>query len=128
MALAPSPSSNRLAGLASITVGGTTYMLVGDFIYRPSTVTRETLAGMDGIHGFKETPAPGRIEATIRDAGGLSVNSFNNMVNVSVVGQLANGKTIVGNSLWTTEPPEVNAVEGSFKVIFEGVDVSETEA
>ena len=53
-------SRGLLAGTASVTVDGTTYMVEGAFKYRPSTVKRETLTGMDGVHGYKETPVAGR--------------------------------------------------------------------
>src|SRR5260363_409760 len=50
-------------------------------------------AGMDGVHGYKETPHAGFISATLRDAGGLTVADFNAMTNVTVTVELANGKT-----------------------------------
>ncbi len=83
---------NRLAGTASITVDGTNYLLVGDFEYNPSSVTRETLSGQDGVHGFSEKKRPGSISASLRDAGNLTVADLNAMDNVTVVAQLANGK------------------------------------
>lgn len=125
MALAPSPSPNRLAGLASVTIAGRTYMLASNFKYRPSKVERETLPGMDGIHGFKEVIKAGRISMTLRDAAGMSVAAFNAMVNVSIQAQLANGKVIVGNNMWAVESQEVESMEATFDVAFEGNDVSE---
>lgn len=125
MAINSSSSPQRLAGVASLTVAGQTYLLVADAAWRPSKITRESLTGMDGVHGFKETPATGMISATIRDAYGVSVANFNSMVNVSVVMQLANGKTIVGNNMWTVESQEVKSMEATFEVKWEGADVSE---
>ena len=84
-------SRGLLAGTASVTVDGTTYMVEGAFKYRPSTVKRETLTGMDGVHGYKETPVAGAISMSLRDAGDFLVATVNGMRNVTVVAQLANG-------------------------------------
>lgn len=50
-----SDTSNRLAGTAYVTVDGITVMVAGSFKYSPSRVKRETVMGMDGVHGYKET-------------------------------------------------------------------------
>lgn len=118
-------TTNRLAGIAYLSVDGKNYMLSGDFSYSPSGVTRETLAGQDRIHGYSEKPHAGAMSATIRDSGGLSVASFNRMTNVTVTCELANGKTIIGRNMWTTEPPEVKTAEGTFEVKWEGLSVEE---
>ncbi|WP_087723406.1 phage tail tube protein [Pandoraea sp. PE-S2T-3] len=117
---------NRLAGTASITVSGTNYLLVGDFEYNPSKVTRETLSGMDGVHGFSEKPRPGSISGTLRDAGSLTVADLNSMDNETVVVQLANGKTIIGRNMWTVEDQTVKSTDATLEVKWEGPQVSET--
>jgi len=121
-------SSNRLAGTASLTADGVTYMLVGDLSYQSSTVKRESLVGQDGVHGYKETPIAGKIQGTIRDAGDLTVADINAMVSVTLVVTLANGKTIIGRKMWTTEPQDVKTEEGTFEVVWEGPSVTETLA
>lgn len=125
MALAPSPSPNRLSGLASATVGGVTYMVVANVKWRPSKVERTTQEGMDAVHGFQEKIKAGMISMQIRDAFGMSVAAFNAMVNVPVQVQLANGKVIAGDSMWTTGSQEVDSMEATFDVVFEARDVSE---
>jgi hypothetical protein len=116
---------NRLAGTAFLSVDGVSYMLAGDFAYSPSKVSRESLAGMDGVHGFSEKPVAGHISATLRDSGGLSVASLNAMDNVTVVAQLANGKTIVGRNMWTVESQEAKSTDATIEVKWESQDVSE---
>jgi hypothetical protein len=118
-------TTNRLAGTAFISVDGQTYMLAGDLGYSPSGVTRETLAGQDRVHGYSEKPKQGSISATLRDAGGLSVKSFNAMTNVTVTLELANGKTVLGRNMWTVEAQEVKTAEGTFEVKWEGFSVEE---
>lgn len=117
---------NRLAGTASLTVDGQNYLLVGDFEYNPSTVTRESLVGMDDVHGFSEKKRVGSISGTLRDTGGLTVADLNAMDNVTVVAQLANGKTVIGRNCWTVEDQTVKSTDATVEVKFEGPAVTET--
>jgi len=120
--------ANVLAGTAQITVDGNSYMLEGAAKYSPSTVRRETLMGMDGYHGVKETPVPGSISFTVRDAGDLVISDFNGMRNVTVVLQLANGKTVVGRNMACVEAQEIDSTEATGDLKFEGPLVSEQTA
>ncbi|WP_431276277.1 phage tail tube protein [Variovorax ureilyticus] len=120
-----SATPNRLAGTAFVSVDGVSYMVAGDFEYSPSTLSRETLAGMDTVHGFSEKPTAGHISATLRDSGGLSVASLNAMDNVTVVAELANGKTIVGRNMWTVETQTSKAADATIEVKWEGISVTE---
>jgi hypothetical protein len=113
-------TERRLAGTASITVDGRTYLLVGDPTYGVSAVRRTTLPGMDGIHGYKDEPIPGFISATLRDVRDLRLEDFNAMTNVSVVLTLNSGKIIAGTGLWTVDAQEVNVTEATFSVRWEG--------
>ena len=101
-------------------------MVVGQFKYRPSKVERTSLTGMDGVHGYKEKPIPGYISCQIRDSGGTTVSGFNGQTNVNVIAELANGKTIIGNGLWTVNAQEVESEEATFDVRWEGTDVTES--
>ncbi|MDE3022260.1 MAG: phage tail tube protein [Pseudomonadota bacterium] len=117
--------TNRLAGTANLTVDGQAYMVAGEFEYNPSVVTRETLVGMDGVHGYSEKPFQGHIYATLRDSGGLTVADLNAMSNVTVVAELANGKTIIGRNMWTIENQSSKAEDATIEVKFEGLSVTE---
>lgn len=118
-------NTNRLAGTANLSVDGKSYMLVGDFEYNPSKKTRETLSGMDDVHGYSEKPRPGAISGTIRDAGGLTVADLNDMTNVTIVAELANGKTIIGRNMWTIEDQTAKAADATIEVKWEGLSVTE---
>jgi hypothetical protein len=117
--------TNRLAGIAYLSVDGQTYMLAGDLSYSPSSVSRETLTGQDRVHGFSEKPHAGFIAGTLRDAAGLTVAQLNAMTNVTVVAELANGKTVIGRNLWTVEAQEVKTMDGTVDVRWEGFSVEE---
>lgn len=118
-------ASNLLAGTAQVSVDGQTYQLEGGLKYSPSKVKREALTGPDGFHGWKETPVPGSITMSLRDAGDLTVESFNSMRNATIVAQLANGKTVVGRNMGAVDTQEVETEDAKFEVKFEGPSVSE---
>jgi hypothetical protein len=118
-------TTRRLAGIACLSVDGLTYMLAGDLTFSPSSVSRETLIGQDRVHGYGEKPHAGTISATLRDSAGLTVAQLNAMTNVTVVAELANGKTIVGRNLWTVEAQEVKTMDGTIDVRWEGFSVEE---
>ncbi|OOG61449.1 phage tail protein [Rhodanobacter sp. B04] len=120
--------TNRLAGTAYLSVDGVTYMLAGDFEYKPSLVTRESLTGMDTVHGFSEKPVAPHISCTLRDSGGLSVASLNAMVNVTIVVELANGKTIIGRNMWSVEDQTAKSTDATIDVKWEGQQGAVTEA
>lgn len=117
----------RRSGVAAGFVNGVPYDII-ETRYSPSKSVRETLKGQNGIHGFSEMPQQGRIVMSIRDAGGMSVADFSDMSDVEVQLSLANGKTVGGAGMWCTEAVEVNTVEATMEVTFEGASVTETLA
>lgn len=118
-------NSNRLAGVCYLTVDGANYMMAGDFSYKVSGVSRETLTGQDGVHGYGEKIAAGYIGGTLRDSGGLRMADINAMTSVTVVLELANGKTVIGRNMWTTEQQENKTTEATIDIKFEGPTVTE---
>lgn len=118
-------SSNRLAGVCYLTVDGANYMMAGEFSYKVSGVTRETLKGQDGVHGYSEMPVQGYVGGTLRDSGGLSMAALNAMTSVTVVLELANGKTVIGRNMWSTEQQENKTTEATIEMKFEGPSVTE---
>ncbi|MBC8726707.1 phage tail protein, partial [Paraburkholderia sp. 31.1] len=93
----------------------------------PADYERESLVGQDRVHGYAEKPRAPFISATLRDAGTLTVKDFNAMTNVTVTLELANGKTVVGRNMWSTEAQEVRTPEATFEIRFEGFSGSVTE-
>jgi hypothetical protein len=118
-------TTNRLAGTAYLSVDGKQYMLAGDLAYSVSKVKRESLKGQDRVHGYSEMPEVGSISGSFRDGGGLTVADFNAMTNVTVVAELANGKTVVGRNMWTVDAQEVKTTDATFDVKWEGFEVEE---
>jgi len=118
--------SNRLAGVAYVTVNGASYSISGEGTYRVSGSNRESLTGQDGYHGYSEKPMPGKISWKGRDSNKVTIGALNESANATVVLELANGKTVIGRNMARTgEPLEVNTEDATFTVEFEGADVKE---
>lgn len=119
-------ADRRIAGTCYVSADGVRLALVGEFTYRPSGVSREVKMGSDGYHGTKEKPMQGQIKAKIRDTSALQVSSLNAMTDISVVAELANGKTVIGrNMAQVGEPPSADAEEAEIEITWEGPDVRE---
>lgn len=116
---------NFVAGTAYFSLDGRRLRLAGEFSWQPSTATRETLAGMDSVHGYKQKPAAGKINAKLRDAADLSITALGKAANVTITVELANGKTVSGAGMWSTEQPTVEAEEGTVDWKLEGASVTE---
>lgn len=116
---------NFIAGIAYLSIDGTPYDVAGKAGYSVSTVTRESVTGMSGVHGFKETPVPGNIVVSLRDSGGLTVADLNAITNSVIVLQLANGKTVMASSAWNVGALDVDSAEGTLDAKFESKTVTE---
>lgn len=114
-------SKNRIAGVAYIFVDGRQYPLRGNLTVSIDTVERTGVAGMDGVHGFTEKPRVPFIEGDFSDIGQLSLNTLQNMDDVTVTCELANGKVYVLRNAWTSTAREFKAVDGQATVRFEGM-------
>lgn len=116
--------ADAIAGTAYFSADGKRYPLVGEFTYRNSGVTREAKNGADGFHGFKAKPLNGMIKAKLRNTGSVPLNELNDMVDATIVAELANGKTVIGRNMFRSgEPVTADAEEAEFEITFEGPDV-----
>jgi hypothetical protein len=120
-------TTNRVAGVAHLTVDGVAYALVGDFAYSPSQFSRESALGQDGVHGYIEKPNAPHISATIRDMNGLSLAALNAQTSVTIACQLANSKLVIGRNMWIVETQESKANDGTVEVKWEGLQGAVTE-
>jgi hypothetical protein len=123
-----SGSNMRIAGVVAFTINGATWNVVGDLEYSPTTVIRETVKGQSAVEGYSEMPQQGSVSANLRDQGGTTVYSLNQLTNATIIAQLANGKTVYATPMWQTGEIAVNTQEASFKITFEGPSVIEDVA
>jgi hypothetical protein len=120
-------TSYRVSGTVYLSIDGQSYPLVGDFTWDPAMVSRETVVGQDGVHGYSEKPKAPSMKGKLRDLGGLSVGDINGLTNVTLTGELANGKLIVGRNMWQVGDLEVASNDGTYDVAFEGPQGAVTE-
>ncbi len=119
-------SQNALAGTCTVTIDGVSVNVGGSFKYSVGETERETLTGMSGIHGFKESYKAPYIEMTVRDPGSLSLNDFASYTDVTVAAYLVNGKTVIGQNMWLVGRIETDNNDATFTARFEGVSVTES--
>lgn len=120
-------NTNRIAGTCFISADGVRLALSADFTYRVSTPSRESKVGQDGYHGYKEKITAGQIKAKLRDTSSVSLVDLGNMTNVTIVAELANGKTVIGrNMVWVGDAgPGADAEEAEIEATWEGPDVQD---
>ena len=121
-------NTNRIAGVANVSVDGATYLLAGELTYSPGSFERKSLVGQDQIHGYSEMPRAPFISFTGRDTGGLTLADLNNITNATISLELANGKIVTGRNMWTVDAQEAKTREGTFDVRFEGFTGCMTES
>lgn len=118
-------AAKKIAGTAYIKVDGKQYALRGNMTVSPSKSEREGIAGMDGVHGFKEMPRVPFIECDITDGADVSLPDMQAHDNVTVTAELLNGKTYVLREAWVVGPLDLDAAEGQFTIRWEGMSCDE---
>lgn len=123
-----SGTSRRLAGVVALTINGDAWDVAGDLEYSPSTVVRETMKGQSRVEGYSEMPQQGFISMNLRDRADAAVFDLNQATDVTIVAQLANGKTVYGSGMWQVGEIGVRTQEATFTIRFESDSVTETTA
>lgn len=121
MALCP----NRIAGTAFLKSDGEQFALRGELTISIDAFEREGVAGMDRVHGYTEVPRVPTISATFSDIAGLSLQRLAAICNSTITAETVNGKVYLLRNAWTSTARELNAVDGSVAVTFEGLSGEE---
>jgi hypothetical protein len=119
--------ARRFAGIAYLTVDGNQLALRGDFTVSASPMERTMIAGQDRVHGYQELPRVPYIEGTVSTVPDQSLEDLDNMTDVTVIAQLANGKqyTLIGATCKAAL--ENNTRDGQVRVRWEGLWCEEQE-
>ncbi|MEW5422655.1 phage tail tube protein [Amorphus sp. 3PC139-8] len=113
--------SNLLSGTLYIKVDGTQYLAKGSFTVNVTPTQREGVAGLDGTHGFKETPKVPYIEGTFTTQPGFSIDTLHDHDDVTVTVELANNTAYMLRSAWFAGDGEINADDAEITGRFEGM-------
>jgi len=119
------PNEQRVAGLMEIQVDGELQNAAGDFEYNLGVVKRDTMVGIDKIHGFKETPQAPFVRGTVRDRKSLDVKNLASIENATIRLKLANGKNVVIRNAWFDGDGTVKVDDATIEVSFSGMSAEE---
>lgn len=118
-------NSNRIAGVATVTADGEALDILGSLTISPNDVMRETVVGIGGVKGYKETPRAPSIEVEVATTAATKFAKLIGITNATVDASCANGKKYVLTPAWLVGEPEINAAEGTTTLRFEGVKCKE---
>lgn len=118
-------ASNRRAGRIQLYVNGELADAKGNFSYNLGGVNRETIAGADRVHGYKETVIPAHIEGVITDRSDLDVAAMRDTVDTTVQLVHGNDKTIVFRNAWFVGEGAQSTEEGEIEVAFDALSAEE---
>lgn len=113
--------SKRIAGTCYINVDGKPLEIEGSVEFPLTSVTRETLAGVNGPAGYKETAKVPflNVSAFIRDDFPLDALKGDDM---TITAELANGWVYTLEGAYLVGDVTANATDGNVTLNFEGED------
>ena len=114
-------ANRRVGGLLFLKVNGELFQAKGEFTYSINATKRESIIGVDGIHGFSEMPKSVYVEGSITDSDELDLGALQEVRDATVTLELANGKIIVLREAFYASDGEVSTSEGEIAVRFEGL-------
>ena len=117
--------SNARAGIVYVDIDGVRFDLAGEVKIFPNDIERESLTGPDGVHGYKEMYIAPAIECEFLKNPSQSLKALQNLTNVSVQAECADGTRYVLRNAWSLKPVELDAVEGKYSLRFEGKAMEE---
>jgi hypothetical protein len=123
----PFGAPNLIAGIGTLTVDGNQMALRSNLQVMPDAAEREGLAGMDGVHGYRETPKVPFIECDISLSSLSAVTDLlETVIGAStVVAEFADGRTFQLNQAWYRGNSEVSGTDGLWRARFEGISCTE---
>ncbi|MHC4712009.1 MAG: phage tail tube protein [Planctomycetota bacterium] len=115
----PNPGG-RIGGTLAVKIDGEVQLARGSFEYDLGVDKREAVVGLDRLHGFKHTPKPAYCAGELSDTADCDVKALLEAEDVTVVLDLANGKSVVFRNATQTGDGTVNPEEGTIGVRYDG--------
>lgn len=117
--------NRRVGGILFLKVDGELFQAKGEFTYNINKVKRESVVGVDAVHGFSETPKAIYFEGAITDSDELDLQAFQTIRDATATLELANGKVIVFREAFYAADGDVTSSQGEIQVRFEAIDGEE---
>ena len=118
-------ADQRRAGMIQVKVAGEVQDAKGNWSYNLGKPKRETIAGTDSIHGYKEAPQAAFIEGAVTDKGTLDLAALATGKDVTVILTLGNGKVIALRDAWFAGDGNASTEEAEIAVRWEGKSAEE---
>jgi len=118
-------SLKRIAGTACIKVDGVQLALRGTLTVMPASVTREGIAGLDGVHGYKESPRIPSIEINVTKTADLKLAALAGWKGKTVTAECGDGTIYVLSDAFVSGDVSLDGAEGTVGVKFEGASCRE---
>ncbi len=118
----------RVAGTCYLKQNGVQYALKGSLTINFTATMREGIAGLDGIHGYKESPRVPSIEAQLTKGPELALKDLAGVTSATITAECADGTTYVLTEAWQAGELALDGAEGQVNVKFEGMSCREIAA
>ena len=112
--------AQRVAGICYVKADGAQLEIKGGVEAPLSPVTRETVMGLNGVAGYKETAQEPYLKVSAVFTPGFPVQTLTTSTNMTVTAELANGKVYTLTGAFLRAEPAANGEEGSVELEFSG--------
>lgn len=112
--------AKRVAGICFIKADSTQLEVQGGVECPATDVNRETVMGLAGVAGYKETARTPYIKLTAIATPDFPRKTLAESTDMTVTAELANGSTYVLSGAYLVGEPAVNGEEGTIELQFEG--------
>lgn len=114
----------RIAGVCYLRVGSRQYP-VREVEYDVTPTTREGIAGLDGPHGYSETPKVPYISGQISTMPDVSIETLHGVTDETVMLEGPDGRVIVVSNAWYAAEATAAPADGQVAFRFEGLSGDE---
>jgi hypothetical protein len=121
-------AKNRIAGTAFVKFDGTQLSVAGSITVSPQANTKEGMAGLSGVAGYKETPRVPFIEVEAFTTASFDLGALEGKSDMTVVAELANGHVYSPRNAWLADESDIDGGEGTITIKFEGLECIKTGA
>ncbi|QQR69115.1 MAG: phage tail tube protein [Alphaproteobacteria bacterium] len=112
--------NKRIAGVCFIKVDGQQLQVKGDVEVPITSLKRETVMGLSGPAGYKETAEAPYVKVTALFTSTLPLDKIIGNTEMTVTAELANGKVYVLSGAYLTDQASAKADDGTIELNFEG--------
>ncbi|MBS7546246.1 phage tail tube protein [Ancylobacter oerskovii] len=114
----------RIAGVSYMRVGSRQYP-IKELEYDVTSSTREGVAGLDGVHGYKETPKVPYVSGQISTTPDVSIENLHAVTDETVTVEGPDGRVIVIRNAWYASDATAQPADGQVAFRFEGLSGDE---